>query len=532
MIETPELSPALSIRAGVFPRSMKRLVRFSFYGRSAATDRLFYSFRGRLILSIFLIQFALALLLIGNRVAATKDIIYQRESETAQRFGLQAARLLSQTLVQNDTTGIQYFMLGYSISTHIRFIMVLDSLDRVLYSSMPQGVRGPAIHRASPSPETARGNLYVREYPMTVPRLNGAHVRIGFSMADVHRDIKSMWNWALGISFLILLATLFFAFHISGYLLRPLATLRDAAGRIAMGDFHAKVEVRSSDIIGELARAQNEMAARLGDLTQNLQLRIDGATAHLVQKNRELLEKSSLLQNANRQLVQLDRMKNDFVSIVSHDLRTPLTSIIGFAKSLQTIPLNPEQRMGYLRIIETEGRRMAGFIRDYLDISRIESGQFELSMGKVDLGDLIREILERWDLPGNLEIDNRFPADLPAITADPDRLRRLLGNLLDNAIHHSPEQGLITLEGTLVDRSVRIALSDQGPGVAPGDRGSIFDKYYRGRGSASRKSDGCGLGLSIVKSITEAHHGRVFVEDAEGGGARFVVELPLGEPVL
>lgn len=227
---------------------------------------------------------------------------------------------------------------------------------------------------------------------------------------------------------------------------------------------------------------------------------------------------------------ELERLKAEFVTLVTHELRTPMTSIWGFAETLQEygaqIPADESKR--YLGIIVREAKRLSRLVTDFLDASRIESGAMSLKTKEVDVRALAQRVStvflgQRADVAFKVEVE----PDVPAITADEDQLERVLINLCGNAVKYSPQGGTITLGARRRDGILELSVTDQGPGMAAETRSRLFQKFYRANDSVAAKTPGTGLGLYIAKTIVEAHGGAIRVESEPGQGTRMVFELPL-----
>jgi signal transduction histidine kinase len=219
------------------------------------------------------------------------------------------------------------------------------------------------------------------------------------------------------------------------------------------------------------------------------------------------------------------RQRQDLLHVVSHDLRTPLGSLIGQAQILLRGRAEDAFAAARAEAILRAADRMNSMIEDLLDGARFESGQLRLELENVDLGPYLAELFSR--MRPSLEVD-RVKIDMPesgAITvrADPGRLERVLLNLLSNALKYCPE-GKVCLEVENRDGWVSITVVDDGPGICPDDLPHLFAKFYRGREGTSRA--GLGLGLYGARLIVEAHGGRLDAESAPGTGTRFRVQLP------
>lgn len=241
-----------------------------------------------------------------------------------------------------------------------------------------------------------------------------------------------------------------------------------------------------------------------------------------------------LLQEQNEKLKELDAIKSNFVNSVSHDLRTPLTAILGYIEFLEEGmggTLTPQQRE-YLTQIHTGSERLAGLIDDLLDFARIDSKVFKLIVEEVDLGEKIQSIANSI-LPlfkeAQVELELRLPETPIRIVLDPKRIGQVLTNLLSNAIKFTPPGGRVTLEATRQDDNVLVEVRDTGTGIAPVDIPKLFQRFSQLQGGA-RKVGGTGLGLSISKLLVESHGGEIGVESTLGKGSRFWFTLPLVPP--
>ncbi|MBI5298039.1 MAG: response regulator [Chloroflexi bacterium] len=226
-------------------------------------------------------------------------------------------------------------------------------------------------------------------------------------------------------------------------------------------------------------------------------------------------------------LKELDRMKNDFVHTVSHDLRSPLTALLGYTELMDRIgPLNEQQRE-FLQRIQSSVQHITNLVNDLLDLERIEAG-FDTRRESVHIESVLKYTLDTFENQAHNKKIALVPiigADIPPLRANPIRIRQLLDNLVGNAIKYTPERGKIQVGVASRDRQIILQVSDTGPGIPQNEQARIFDKFYR----ASNVPDGAqgsGLGLAIVKSIVESHHGRIWVESALGKGTSFFVVLP------
>jgi signal transduction histidine kinase len=213
------------------------------------------------------------------------------------------------------------------------------------------------------------------------------------------------------------------------------------------------------------------------------------------------------------ELRRLSALRADFVSLVSHELRSPMAAVIGSARTLQQRwrKLSPEQRESFLSLIEGETSRLAGLIADVLDTSRIEAGTFSYTFNDVDVGELVRESAATGNVgQDEVEVLVEVQEPLPAVRGDRERLRQVMSNLIENAIKYSPTGEVVEVRGYADDGAIRIDVSDHGPGIAREDQKLIFEKFGRVSSGGSAKP-GTGLGLFIARSIAEAHGGSLDV---------------------
>jgi signal transduction histidine kinase len=232
------------------------------------------------------------------------------------------------------------------------------------------------------------------------------------------------------------------------------------------------------------------------------------------------------------------KSQRDFVANVSHELKTPLTSIQGFAQAiLDDTADTPEARKQAAQIIYDEAGRMHRMALDLLDLAKLEAGIADLKMSPVDLGVLLRTVVEKFT-PQAQRAGVRFqlnvPENVPTLIGDGDRLAQVFTNLVDNALKFTPASGLITLSVVNTDGEIEISVTDTGPGVPKDALPRLFDRFYQVDASRSRPGGettagrrGAGLGLAIAQEIIQAHGGRISVRSEVGHGTTFGIHLPL-----
>jgi PAS domain S-box-containing protein len=247
-------------------------------------------------------------------------------------------------------------------------------------------------------------------------------------------------------------------------------------------------------------------------------------------------KRSEELAVAVENLKGVDKMKNEFLSVISHELRTPLTPIIGYISMFQEETfgkLGPEY-MKNAGIIRKESERLLDLINNLLDISRLEQGaSIQLAKKPLSMQAMINELKEVMQAQFDsmkITVDIDVPPDLPVLMADPIKIRRVMTNLLGNALKYVPKGGAVKIVATREDGSVKIQVIDNGIGIAKENFEKLFERFFQVDTSSTRSAGGVGLGLSIAKGIIEAHGGRIWVEsEGLGKGSRFCFTLPLQE---
>lgn len=274
-------------------------------------------------------------------------------------------------------------------------------------------------------------------------------------------------------------------------LTRPLTGMAGAAKRMAQGDFSVRAENSRVNEIDELAQSFNFMAEKVGEL---------------------------------------EASRREFVANVSHELRSPITSISGYIEGMRDGTIPGDEQHKYLRIVSDETRRLSKLISDLLSLSRMEQKDAALRLTAFDINELIRRVLIRRmnDIDRKaLEMDVRMPEEALIVHADADRIEQVIVNLMDNAIKFTREHGRITLETQDIGKEITVTVSDNGEGILPGDREHIFERFYTAD-KAHTAGKGTGLGLSICRVIMEQHGKSIALLPAEEGAA-FRIFLDKGE---
>jgi PAS domain S-box-containing protein len=228
-------------------------------------------------------------------------------------------------------------------------------------------------------------------------------------------------------------------------------------------------------------------------------------------------------------LKRLDQMKSDFVHTVSHDLRSPLTAVLGYAELVERVGPLTEQQQEFVRRIQGSVQNITALVNELLDLGRLESG-FDSRRESVQLESILEYSLGLFEPvvdEKKLVLNRAVAANMPALRANPIRIRQMIDNLIGNAVKYTPPGGTISMAVRSEDRQVIFEVKDSGPGIPRDEQARIFEKFYRASNVAGTK--GSGLGLAIVKSIVDSYHGRVWVESGLNEGSTFIVVLPAYE---
>ncbi len=243
--------------------------------------------------------------------------------------------------------------------------------------------------------------------------------------------------------------------------------------------------------------------------------------------NDELAELAAQTNSALARLAATERARRNLVAAVSHDLRTPLTSLRLLAEAVDDGLVDDATRARYLASMSTHIEALGMLIDDLFELSRLEAGEIEWSMERIRLDELVRQTVAAMRVQADaagIRVVAEVPPGLGAARANPERLQRVLFNLIQNAIRHTPADGSVTVRAEPAQAEIEIEVADTGAGLAAGERERIFEPFYRGDDRA-RPGDGAGLGLSISRAIVEAHGGRIWVA-GNGGGTRVCFTLP------
>jgi len=261
--------------------------------------------------------------------------------------------------------------------------------------------------------------------------------------------------------------------------------------------------------------------AQVGDGSREVRIAVRGRD--------ELAVLAADVEETVEKVAREERARRELVAAVSHDLRTPITTLQLIAEGLEDGIFEPELTREKLRLMSTHVRALGALINDLLELSRLEAGDVRWSTEQVQLAELLRDTVEAMRPHadrGRVAVRAEVAGEAAAAQANPEQLQRVLFNLIQNAIRHTPADGSVVVRAEPVaDRAVEIEVADSGEGIGPGDRQRVFEPFVQGAGRAGRSDGSAGLGLAIARAIVEAHGGRIWLADA-GAGTRVRFSLP------
>jgi signal transduction histidine kinase len=358
-------------------------------------------------------------------------------------------------------------------------------------TTIPEATRGERrlatgerlLYVAEPVPPQGGG---VREGTPYTLVLGQAYNPVRLALGDLLPRL--MWAGAIALGMSIVVAALI-AYSIA----KPLERISRAAEEVAAGDYDQELDITSPAEVASLAASFNSMARQVNATLQSQQ---------------------------------------DLVANVSHELKTPLTSIQGFSQALLDGTAEDEAaRYRAAAIIHEESGRMRHLVDDLLVLARLEAGQVEFGRKPVHMEEVLQGSVDRFrpmSVETEVRLDVEVDTDLPVVLGDADRLGQVFDNLMDNALEHTrgTAEGRVVLRAERGEQSVVCSVTDNGPGIPPDDLARVFERFYQVDKSRVRDRPGVGLGLAIAQEIVEKHNGRMWVESVEGLGTRFGVELP------
>ena len=469
-------------------------------------------FSKQFVLHFSALIFSFCMVALALSMAFNQYFINQRAALLEEQ-----GRRISTILVRNSTRSINLFQALRMINNEINVLheylnascIITDSEFRIIRATtdvsafedtlLPAGDELTAVLEGRVVTVQGKlGGLFSEQvltvgYPVIINERVIGSVLMSSSMPELQRNISDMIQ--ITVACLLLSAAVAFAliFIFSRTISKPLTEMNEAAKIIAQGNFERRIGVNSRDEVGQLAESFNYMAESL------------------------------FLQ---------DKLRQDFISNISHDLRTPLTSMRGFLLAILdgTVPL--EKQDYYLRIVLDETERLSKLTHDIIDINKIHDREVGLDKSVFDINSLIRKVvlmLESRVLQKRINLDLSFAHEENQVYADYEKIQRVIYNLLDNALKFTGENGAIGVETSVEGRQVIISVKDNGPGIPEEEQKRVFERFYKADASRGEDRKGSGLGLAIVQSFVKAHGKSVRLNSREGIGSVFTFALPRGD---
>jgi signal transduction histidine kinase len=305
-------------------------------------------------------------------------------------------------------------------------------------------------------------------------------------------------------------------------ILRPIRQLRALANNVAEGNLDIRSSIQTRDEYEKLAEAFNHMLDGLQSSQEKLR-----------EANKQLDAKIIELSTRNIELFKANKVKGEFLANISHEFRTPLNAILGFAEILREKPgiLKKDKAQRYAENIITGGQRLLNMINDLLDMAKTEAGKMKLYMEKTSVPQLCKGLVASYSAvtkKKRIKVKLLIDDDIPILSTDAGKVQQIMYNFLSNAVNFTPQRGRIEIRAAMLDeKTVRLSVSDTGCGIAEPDREKIFEKFRQADGSITRQSTGSGLGLAISKELATILAGSIGMESETGKGSTFWLDIPV-----
>lgn len=316
---------------------------------------------------------------------------------------------------------------------------------------------------------------------------------------------RGMLLIALVVSLAAFITTIFITIVLAEYIIKPLKKLTTGAREVSSGNLQYRIDINRNDEFGTLADTFNDMVVNLRN-------------AHIE------------VTSANEELKKASRLKDDFLANTSHELKTPLTGIIGIAESLidGAVGELTDQQKQNIQMIVQSGRRLSGLVNDILDFSKMKNNDLKLFKKPVDIGqitEIVSALLAPVSSLNRVKIINGISPETPAVFADENRMQQIMYNLMGNAVKFT-ESGTVTVSAKVSDGIVEVSVADTGIGIPEDKFDEIFEYFKQADSAISRNYGGTGLGLAITRSLVELHDGKIYVRSKQGAGSVFTFTVP------
>ncbi|MBQ9092099.1 MAG: HAMP domain-containing protein [Anaerotignum sp.] len=449
---------------------------------------------------IMLLCGSLALIYTNHYMNEKEDDLIRQGEKIAAAYG-QAYRTGNLSELSHELQTLETYMESGIVLVNREGTVVLTSPgfddvligDEIVYDDLTTAVmKGEVVtHQMKPG-EVFDTPMLVVGYPVSEGYLAG--IFMCRPLPEIEASLMEMYQMSVISLFIVSLLGLIVSYLTAKHVAFPLVMMNQAAKVIANGDFEQRVKISSNDEVGELAESFNHMAESL--------------QAH-------------------------EKVQKDFIANISHDLRSPLTSMQGFLTAMLDGTIPPEKQEKYLGIVLEETERLSRMTQGIVELSRAQSSSILLEETDFDINDLIRmniELLEPQLKEKSAKIKAIYAGEVTMVRGDQDKISRVLQNLLSNAVKFSPMGGFIEVETTLLDKKkVLVSVKDEGPGINVEDQKYVFDRFFKSDTTRNKDKVGSGIGLSIAKEFMLAHGETITVKSEEGKGATFAFCLKLAE---
>ncbi len=403
--------------------------------------------------------------------------------------------------IQNEINSLHTFLNASFLYVNVNFNVLMYSEDigsiesgmKINTDELKNVMDGEVVWTVGKLGGVFNAPMMTVAYPVTV---NGTVIGALFmssSMPELKKTVYDFYRIMIACLIITMLVTTLLVYMSWRTLSRPLYKINDAAKVIANGDFHKRIDVKGNDEVGELVASFNHMAESLD--------------------------------------VQ-EQMRREFIANISHDLRSPLTSMRGFLEAIADGTIPPERQNHYIGIVLDETQRLTKLTNDILDLSNLQSADIKLERTDFDINELLRRTLLTFEhkiTAHGINVSINLADEQNFVNADYEKIQRVVFNLLDNAVKFTKENGNIGIETVVRDRKVYVSVKDDGIGIDDDEKDRIFDRFFKTDLSRGEHKDGSGLGLSIVKGFIMAHGETISVDSRKGEGSTFTFSLTISE---
>ncbi|WP_286884885.1 ATP-binding protein [Aneurinibacillus sp. UBA3580] len=383
--------------------------------------------------------------------------------------------------------------------------------------------KGYLLFASMPSSDW-RLNFYIPENDISAPIIKEANKEINLRM----KDFLTRFLFFLGAGVILLI---FFSFQFSRTVTGPIKNLTLALRKSGEGNYKEKIAVTSQDEIGNLTQTFNWMNETIEQLIEALEERAKDLEKKVFERTKELQEANIQIVNTYEQLKSFEESRSELILQISHDLKTPLTSIKGYLQVLNKYELSAKKEKEFIQSILARTNHTIQLIDDLFDLSALNMNQLPFEKEWINIDFLMEYALDIVisEVQGlDIEVETNYAADLPLVFVDPPKMNRALVNILSNAIKYSREQEKIKISITCYQKneSIIIEIKDNGMGISEENMKNIFTMFYREPKAKDAKITGSGLGTSIAKKIIEEHDGDIFIATTSDVGTTIVIVLP------